>query len=67
MEIVWSDMPDEDDGTYDLCGRHDSHYVDVMHLHGRWEFFYDNVLRLAKPTRDEAKQAAIDWVKEYAR
>jgi hypothetical protein len=65
-EIAWSEMDVEDDGTYDLCGRHKGKYVDVMHLHSRWEFHYDGVLRLAKPTRDEAKQAAIDWVKEYA-
>jgi hypothetical protein len=64
MKIVWSKPDEADDGSFDLCGKFNGKYVDVVQRHdSTWSISFNGQrIESGIPTREEAKNKIIQFL-----
>jgi hypothetical protein len=62
MKITWTSPEETGKDNFDLCGKFNGKYVDIVHRPkaNTWSVYYDNeTIKEGVATRDEAKRIAI--------
>ena len=64
MKIEWSESDEIDDGTFDLCGRFNGRYIDVVRRYDNtWSIFFNNArIKSGIANRELAKLELIKFL-----